>query len=133
TDAGIVASVIGVNGLIGGIERYNAEQVIANLARRETCCVEVVRDGQTLDIDSDRLVPGDVIRLEAGDVVPADCRILEAELLEVDESALTGESLPVPKSAQVTFASAVADRTSMLYEGTSISVGEVRAVIVATG
>ncbi|MBA2665150.1 MAG: cation-translocating P-type ATPase [Bradymonadaceae bacterium] len=133
TDAGIVGAVIAINALIGGVERYKAEQVIAELAQRETHCVEVTRDGQTTIVESGQLVPGDVIWLESGHVVPADCRIIEGETLEVDESALTGESLPVPKSADLTFANSVAERHSMLYAGTAIAVGEVRAVVVAVG
>src|SRR5690606_37036133 len=94
-DAGIVASVIGINGLIGGLERHKAEQVISVLAKRELNCVDTFRDGTLVNLESTQLVPGDVITLEAGDVVPADCRILESDMLEVDESALSGESLPV--------------------------------------
>lgn len=132
-DAGIVASVIGINGLIGGLERHKAEQVISVLAKRELNCVDTFRDGTLVNLESTQLVPGDVITLEAGDVVPADCRILESDMLEVDESALSGESLPVEKNASLTFAIEVAERTSMLYEGTSIAAGDVRAVVVATG
>jgi cation-transporting P-type ATPase I len=133
TDAGIVGAVIGVNALIGGVERYKAEQVIADLARREVDTVNVLRDREEVVIESSTLVPGDVIWLESGDVVPADCRILEAEFLEVDESSLTGESLPVTKGPELSFASALAERSSMLFEGTAIAVGEVKAVVVATG
>lgn len=132
-DAAVVASVIAINGLIGGLERHKAEAGIAVLAKRELNCVDVLRDGKTVNIESTLLVPGDVIMLEAGDVIPADCRIIEADMLEVDESALSGESLPVKKSADLTFAIEIAERTSMLYEGTSIAAGSVRAVVVATG
>ncbi|MFU8805677.1 MAG: HAD-IC family P-type ATPase, partial [Bradymonadaceae bacterium] len=133
TDAGIVGSVIGVNGLIGGLERFKAEREIAGLARRESERVFVLRDGREVQIESNELVPGDVIWLESGDVVPADCRIIEADTLEVDESHLTGESLPVEKGPNLSFASSLADRHSMLYDGTAIAVGEVKAVVVATG
>ena len=76
---------------------------------------------------------GDVVQLAAGDSIPGDSRILEASGLEVDESSVTGESMPVVKSEAATASPAVADRTSMLWEGTSIAAGSVTAVVVATG
>ncbi|MFC7586123.1 HAD-IC family P-type ATPase [Nonomuraea antimicrobica] len=83
--------------------------------------------------DADALVPGDVIELKAGDAVPADGRLIQAAGLEVDESTLTGESQLVAKTAAPTAASAVADRASMVYQGTTVAVGHALAVIVATG
>src|SRR5918997_5048893 len=79
------------------------------------------------------LVPGDVVLLEPGDAVPADCRVLEAAGLEADESSVTGESLPVGKTVDPVAASDVADRRSMLYEGTTVAAGHGVAVVVATG
>jgi cation-transporting P-type ATPase I len=84
-------------------------------------------------VPAEDLVPGDVVRLQAGDAVPADCRLLKPVALEVDESSLTGESLPVQKEALATAAVTVADRRSMIYEGTTVAVGETTAVVVATG
>lgn len=133
TDAAIVGTVIGFNGLIGGIERYNAEKAIAKMATRDLEFVDTLRDGEIQQIREDRLVVGDIIILRDGDVVPADCRILEAERLEADESSLTGESVPVRKDAKPSYSSLVAERTSMLYEGTAIATGKCRAVVVAIG
>ncbi len=133
TDAGIVGAVIAANGLIGGLSRFEAEDAIYEMSRREIVTVDVCREGRWRSLDDDRLVEGDLIRLEAGDVVPADCRILKARHLEVDESTLTGESLPVPKGPDPSFASNLADRTSMLYDGTAVVAGTVTAVVVATG
>ena len=132
-DAGLIAGVFALNGAIGGVERYRAEEEIAALERRERPAVRVRRGGRPLTVPADHLVPGDLIDLEAGDVVPADCRILTADDLEVDESSLTGESLPIPKDAAPSYAPAIAERTSMLYEGTAIAVGTARAIVVATG
>ena len=133
TDAGIVGAVIAFNGLVGGLERFKAEESIEKMANREVIEVDVRRDGQWQSVATDNIVVGDVIRLEHGDVVPADCRIVDAEQLEVDESSLTGESLPVTKSADPSFSTLPSDRTSMLYDGTAIVAGFVEAVVVATG
>lgn len=132
-DAGIVATVIGINGLIGGAERYNAEVAIEKMTGRKTDGTTVRRHGSLRTVDTEDLVVGDVLHLEAGDVVPADCRILTCDRLEVDESSLTGESLPVTKGSAPSFAALPGDRTSMLYAGSSIAVGCAEAVVVATG
>ncbi len=89
-------------------------------------------DGEVTVAASD-LVPGDVISLQAGDAVPADCRLLAGNGLEIDESSLTGESVPVAKSAKATSARALGDRRSMLYEGTVVAGGRAEAIVVATG
>lgn len=117
----------------GGVERHRAERAIERLETRSARGVLVTRTGVERLVDAGRLVPGDIVRLRAGESVPADCRIMEAWSLEVDESSLTGESLPVPKAAPASFAAAIADRTSMLYEGAAIAAGEATAVVVAAG
>lgn len=132
-DAALVTGVVGLNAVVGGVQRYRADVAIEELGRTTVQQVVVRRGGAEARVEASRLVPGDVIRLEAGEAVPADCRLLEARGLEVDESALTGESLPVTKGAAPTDAAAVADRTSMLYEGTSVAAGRCWAVVVAVG
>ncbi len=132
-DAAIVGTVIAFNGLVGGIERFKAEEVIDEMARREAIEVTTRRDGRWKEIAEDCLVTGDIVRLEAGDVVPADCRIIEARHLEVDESSLTGESLPIAKDPDPNFSHLPAERSSMLYDGTAVVAGEVTAVVVAIG
>jgi cation-transporting ATPase I len=132
-DAGLVASVVVANGLVGGVQQLRAERAVAALSRTHASDVLTMREGTPVPIAPKLLVQGDVIRLEAGQVVPADCRLVVARAVEVDESALTGESLPVAKSDASCDAVAVADRTSMLYEGTWIAAGEAAAVVVATG
>jgi len=133
TDSGLITFVVGINALIGGMQRFRAKEAVDALDDGERSRNRVYRQGGVREVEPQELVVGDVITLDAGDVVPADCRILESHGLEVDESALTGESLPVRKSVQPCYASAVAERTSMLYEGTTVAAGEVRAVVVALG
>ncbi len=132
-DAGLVTGVVALNGLIGGVQQLRADQAVAALRRTRPAQVTVIRQGTTESVHPRDLVQGDLIRLQAGSAVPADCRIVTADALEVDESALTGESLPIAKGAAPTDAEAVADRTSMLYQGTWVAAGETTAVVVATG
>ncbi len=132
-DAAMVSAAIALNGVLGGVERFKAEQAVSGLEEREAEAVRVLRGGSQTTVDAEELVPGDVLMLNSGEVVPADCRIIEAVDLEVDESSLTGESLPVHKESSASYAAAVAERSSMLYEGTSIATGRTRAVVVATG
>ena len=132
-DAALITAVFGLNATIGGVERYQAEAAITALERRERQVVRTLRAGRWARVPVDELVEGDIVDLEAGEVVPADCRLLHAEDLEVDESSLTGESLPIAKDPAPSYASAIAERSSMLYESTAIAVGRARAVVVAIG
>lgn len=132
-DAGVVASVVGLNALIGGVQRFRTERAIRRLSRETTHSALVRRSGKLAEIPSSKLVPGDIVLLGPGDVVPADCRIVESQALEVDASSLTGESMPVAKDARPSFEDQVADRRSMLYEGTSIAAGRAVAAVVAVG
>jgi len=133
TDAGLVAGVMGVNAVIGGVQRVRAEVSIERLVEVSSTLVAVRRAGEPLALEREELVRGDLIELKAGEVVPADCRILEAEACEVDESVLTGESLPVAKQSAPVPGAAMADRLCMLYEGTTVSNGRALAVVVAVG
>lgn len=132
-DAGMVGGVVALNALIGGAQRYRTERRLRELSRGERRYARVRRGAALLDLPEQDLVRGDIIVLEAGDVVPADCRILSAEALEVDASSMTGESLPVRKSPSASFEAHVADRSSMLYDGTAIAAGRAVAVVVAVG
>ncbi|HKN37578.1 MAG TPA: HAD-IC family P-type ATPase, partial [Acidimicrobiia bacterium] len=132
-DAAMVGGVVALNAVIGGVQQFRADEAFAALLRVGARKAIVRRAGEETVIDADRLVPGDVVRLRAGDAVPADLRILSSEWLEVDESSLTGESLPVEKDAEPTFALILAERSSMLYDGSSVAAGEAMAVVVATG
>jgi cation-transporting ATPase I len=132
-DATMVGGVVALNAAIGGIQRHRTERAIRELSRAARRRALVRRGGQLLEIDAEQLVRGDVILLAAGDVVPADCRIVEAESLEIDASSMTGESMPVKKQAAASFELDVSDRSSMLFEGTAIAAGRVTAVAVAVG
>jgi cation-transporting P-type ATPase I len=133
TDAGLVLSVVAANAAVGAVQQLRADHAVAALSKTHDVDVATIRGGDVLAVHPRRLVQGDLIRLEAGQVVPADARLLRAEALEVDESSLTGESLPVCKGAGACRAVAVAERTSMLYEGTWIAAGTALAVVTATG
>ncbi|MFP5336822.1 MAG: HAD-IC family P-type ATPase [Actinomycetes bacterium] len=133
TDAGLIGSVMSLNALVGGLQQVGADRALHRLLDEAAVRVHVRRQGVDVLTTADQLVPGDVVVLRAGDAVPADCRILEARGVEVDESSLTGESQLVAKSAQPSAARAAADRHSMLYTGTALAAGESTAVVVATG
>ena len=133
SDAGLVAGVTAANAVIGAAQRLRAEVSIGRLAQASVTIVDVVRSGASVPLERAELVPGDIVSLEAGTVVPADCRVLWATGCEVDESALTGESLPVTKRSAPTPGMEVADRRCMLYDGTTVSSGAALAVVVATG
>ncbi|MPY79445.1 MAG: HAD-IC family P-type ATPase, partial [Actinophytocola sp.] len=132
-DAGLVAAVTGASTLMGGLQRVRTDRALAELLRQSAAGVTARRDGTEHYVAASQLVPGDVVLLGHSDVVPADCRIIEASELEVDESSLSGESLPVAKNPAPVAATEISCRTSMLYEGTTISVGHAVAVVVATG
>ncbi len=132
-DAAMVAGVVVVNALVGGTQRYRTERKIRELTEAVTPVARVRRGGFDYQVMATDLVLGDVVVLATGDVVPADCRIISGESLEVDASTLTGESLPVSKGEHASFEDSIADRSSMLYAGTSIAAGRAVAVVVALG
>jgi cation-transporting ATPase I len=132
-DAAMVGGVVALNAVVGGVQRHRTERAIRDLSRSARRRAMVRRAGQLLEVDAEQLVHGDVILLAAGDVVPADCRIVESESLEIDASSMTGESMPVKKQAAPSFELDVPDRSSMLYAGTAIAAGRVTAVAVAVG
>ncbi|MFD8546912.1 HAD-IC family P-type ATPase [Streptomyces sp. NPDC059649] len=133
TDAGLVAAITGVSALVGGFQRVNTERALAELFAQSAIGACVRREGRERLVTSADLVPGDILSLGPEDVVPADCRLLEAEGFEVDESSLTGESLAVSKDPAPVVAAHLTGRRSMLYEGTTVSAGRAVAVVVATG
>ncbi|MDQ3569131.1 MAG: HAD-IC family P-type ATPase [Actinomycetota bacterium] len=132
-DGVIIGAVVMFNAGIGGVQRYRVARAIHQLEQASSQQVRARRDGDVVLVPAETLVSGDVVLLASGDSVPADCRILSSSNLEVDESSLTGESMPVAKAPQASFTSSVAERTSMLYEATSVAAGVVEAVVVATG
>lgn len=130
-DAGLVAGVTAANAIIGAIQRVRAEASMGKLLEATTTHVNVRRGNCVVSRERVELVRGDLLELKAGDVVPADCRLLVALGCEIDESALTGESLPVTKQSQPVGGAALADRTCMAYEGSVVVTGSALAVVVA--
>jgi cation-transporting ATPase I len=133
TDAILVGSVTVGNALISGVQRLRAETALESLLLEQDVTVHRETDGGREDVPGSALRVGDLVQVEAGDVVAADARLLEAFDLEVDESNLTGESLAVCKGIEATPGADVADRTCMLFDGTTVVAGRGRAVVVAVG
>lgn len=133
-DALAILIVLLVNTSIGFYMEFQAERSMNALRKLSTAPAKVLRDRQLTEINSDLLVPGDIVFAEAGDLVPADGRIISLSQLQVDESPLTGESMPVEKHPEKTAEDTVlAERTDMLYKGTYISKGNAYLAITATG
>ena len=121
--------------LLGFVQEFRAERAIEALRKMAAPEASVIRDGREMDIPARELVPGDVILLRAGDKIPADARLLEAVNLQIEEAALTGESVPAEKNTVVLDNPnlAVGDRRNIAYAGTAATYGRGRAVVVATG
>lgn len=139
TDVFIILFVVIVNTILSLVQESKAEGAIDSLMEMTKATSKVIRDGVVRNIKSEELVIGDVIVLEAGDAIPADCRILESFSMKVEEAALTGESYPVNKIVDMIYLKEntldvpLGDRTNMLYNGSTISYGRGKAVVVATG
>jgi calcium-translocating P-type ATPase len=132
-DAVVISAVILINAVIGFVQEYRAEKAISQVAGMLTPHARVVRDGKRTRIPASELVPGDVVWLESGDGVPADCRLLDARSLECDESALTGESVPVAKSEEsVPVDTPLAEQSNMVFAGTLVTRGTASALVVGT-
>ncbi|WP_350275852.1 cation-transporting P-type ATPase [Kribbella sp. HUAS MG21] len=133
-DSGVIFGVVLVNALIGFVQESKAEAALEGLRSMVRTTATVVRDGRERIVPSDELVPGDLVRLEAGDKVPADLRLTRSAELHVNESALTGESLPAAKDEVVLPDSVpVADRRNMAYSGTLVTTGTGAGIVIATG
>lgn len=131
----VIVGIVVLNAILGVVQESKAEAALQALQKLSSPTALVRRDGQQNTIPAYELVPGDIVELEAGDLVPADCRLLEAYSVKANESSLTGESLPVEKNAAAVFEdiTPLADRTNMLYAGCGITNGKAVAVVVATG
>jgi magnesium-transporting ATPase (P-type) len=133
-DAAVIAVVVLLNAVIGFLQEGKAERALQAIRHLLAPRAVVVRDGRPVETDAAALVPGDVVVVASGDSVPADARLLQARGLRVDESALTGESVPVDKApAPVAEDASIGDRLSMVHAGTLVVQGQARAVVVATG
>ena len=136
-DAIVIGLVLIINATIGFIQEYKAETAVQSLMEMVSPKATVVRDGREQQIDADKLVPGDIVLLEQGQVVPADLRLTRSDALQVNEAALTGESVPVTKTDESLSEAdkdlPPADQSNMAFLGTAVTSGSSRGVVVATG
>ncbi|MFI3155104.1 MAG: HAD-IC family P-type ATPase [Methylococcaceae bacterium] len=134
-DGAVILVVVIINALLGFYQEFQAEKSLGALKNMLALQAEVRRDGHTLQLPADRLVPGDIVILEPGDKIPADGRIISCHTLEVDESALTGESVPVAKYQQAFELEKLplAERSNMLYMNNAVTRGRAEMLVTATG
>ena len=134
-DAGAIFAIVVLNSVLGVVQESRAEAALAALQKLAAPEAQVLRDGHRVSVPAPRLVPGDIVFLEAGNFVPADVRLLEAVNLRVEEAALTGESVPVQKNAALLLETDIplGDRKNTAFMGTTISYGRGRGVVVGTG
>ena len=138
-DVIIILTVVVINSVLGVVQEAKSEQALAALQEMSAAQSKVIRDGKLEHLPSADLVPGDIVLLEAGDSVPADCRIIESASMKIEEAALTGESVPVEKHtdpivlAEGTDDVPLGDRKNMCYMGSTVVYGRGTAVVAATG
>jgi len=134
-EAGVILAIVLLNALVGAFQEARAEEALESLQEMAAPRARVLRDGRTLDVAARDLVPGDMVLLETGAIVPADVRLTESSHLQIDESSLTGESIPVRKkpAAVLESSSLVGDRVNCAFSGTTVTYGRGCGVVVATG
>ena len=134
-DAAAIFAIIALNIAISLFQEERAGRALAALRKLSPPTVKVIRDGLQLSLAAREIVPGDVIQLEAGDNIPADARLIQSFRFQVEEAALTGESVPVEKNADLVLAgnTPLADRRNMVFMGTVASAGKANAIVVSTG
>jgi len=135
TDSLIIIMIVILNAALGVVQESKAEKAIEELKKMTVPHARVLRDGKVIEIESSKVVPGDILVLEAGDKIAADARLISSGSLKTDESALTGESLPVSKDAGLKFniKTQLADRKNMIFSSTYVTYGKGRAIVTATG
>ena len=133
TDAGIIFAIVLLSNTLDFTQTHKSQKAVAQLQQRVAPTATVLRDGKAQEIQRINVVPGDVVRLSAGDLVPADARLLESRDLYVQQASLTGESLPAEKQAHGEEVSAKPDAENMVFLGTSVVSGTASALVVATG
>ncbi|RIW12528.1 cation-translocating P-type ATPase [Algoriphagus lacus] len=135
TDTLIILVIIVLNAVLGFVQEYRAEKAMESLKKLTETHTKVIRDGQTLTVQSKALVPGDVVLLEAGNMVPADIRLIDTFSLKIDESSLTGESVPVDKISEPILKENLSpgDQLNMAFKGTLVTNGRATGLVLATG
>lgn len=130
----IIIFIVILNVLLGFAQEFKAEKALAELKNSSKLKSKILRNGKVMVLNGEEIVPGDVVLIESGDIVPADLRIIESNSLAVNESSLTGESVPVDKNTDsLPIDTLLADRKNMVYSGTVVSSGNARGIAVATG
>lgn len=134
-DAGLIMLVVLINAILGVFQESKAEEAIDALRKMSTPDAKIRRDGAVFTVPSDQLVTGDIVLLEAGDVVPADLRLFESASLKIEEAALTGESVPVEKSNETLSDEEISlgDRINMAFMNTNVTYGRGEGIVVGTG
>ncbi len=135
TDATIIAVIVLLNGFLGFFQEYRSEKALVRLRKYITFTAKVIRESEKRQVDTKELVPGDVVLLGIGDVVPADIRLLDTEELLIDESSLTGESYPARKTSSEISAEnpSIHEMKNIVFMGTYVKSGEGMGVVAATG
>lgn len=135
TDTIIILVIILLNAIVGFVQEYRAEKAMDALKKLSLTYTQVFRENKAMIVSSTALVPGDVVQIEAGNIVPADIRIFEAHALRIDESSLTGESVPVDKKAGLLSGSdvGIGDQWNMAFKGTLVTNGRAKGLVVSTG
>ncbi|NIO44024.1 MAG: HAD-IC family P-type ATPase [Candidatus Aenigmarchaeota archaeon] len=132
-DAAVIGAILILNAIFGFYQEFKAEKTLEALKKLVVPKVVVIRGGKHVEIKTEELVPGDIVILESGNRVPADLRVFEARDLKIDESALTGESVPVKKTINILKDVTVAERKNMVFMGTLISYGRGKGIVTSTG
>ena len=134
-DAIVIMSIVIVNAFLGIYQEGKAEKSLDALKKMSSPNAKVIRNGKLEEIPASQLVPGDIVSLDAGDIIPADLRLVESSNLKVEEASLTGESLPVEKNANISFDKDVSlgDRVNMAYMSTIVTYGRGKGLVVGTG
>jgi len=133
-DVLVIVAIMMISAVIYYVQRFSTEQILRTLRQRTNVAIEVLRGGQMQKRSVEQLVPGDVISVSEGGKVPADARLLRTSMLRVDESQLTGESLPINKNAgPLSGDKAIYEQVNMIFQGSFVVAGEALAVVVATG
>ncbi len=134
-DVIVILAIVILNAVLGVYQEGKADEAIAALKKMSAPQTKVIRDGKVIMIDSEKVVPGDLVNLDAGDSVSADIRLIYSGSLKIDEASLTGESVPVDKDAEALLPAdcSIGDRCNMAYMGTAVTYGRGKGVVVATG